>query len=770
MPDPDPKPERKPPGVETASVDVRPYHHPAAGFGAIASTLRHVVHEMGMIRGTATLLKVNQTHGFDCPGCAWPEPPSTERSTAEFCENGAKAVAAEATTRRITTTFFREWSIPRLLKQSDYWLESQGRLTEPMVREVDSDHYEPITWDQAFKLIADELRALDSPDEAIFYTSGRTSNEAAFLYQLFVRQFGTNNLPDCSNMCHESSGVGLMESLGTGKGTVSLDDFALADAIFILGQNPGTNHPRMLSVLEAAAARGCHIVSINPLRELGLVRFAHPQHPRDLISGGTTIAKLFLPVRIGGDVALLKGIMKEVLEAESRRPGTVLDQDFIDQHTSGFADLVRSVEQATWDEIVERSGVERRLIHQAAEIYIKSKRTIACWAMGLTQHRNGVENIQEVVNLLLLKGNMGRPGSGVCPVRGHSNVQGDRTMGIHERPSPAFLDTLAQTFKFEPPREIGYDVVAAIQAMHAGKAHVFFAMGGNFHSASPDTSYTAKALARCRLTAHVSTKLNRSHLITGHRALILPCLGRTEIDEQARGPQFVTVEDSMSVVHASHGGLAPASRHLMSESAIVAGIGSAVLGTKFGLDWQALIADYDRVRDLIARVIPGFHDYNARVRRPGGFTLPNPVRDRDFQTPTGRAQFLPAPIPRMTLEPDQLVLMTLRSHDQYNTTIYGLDDRYRGVHHEREIVFMNPDDIADLGLFERQVVDLIGEHGGVTRVARRLIVVPFEIPRRCAAAYFPEANILVPIDDFAAGSRTPASKSIIIRVKPSAEV
>ncbi len=754
-------------GVETAVVDVRPYHHPAAGFGAIASTMKHVLHEVGVLRGASTLLKVNQDRGFDCPGCAWPEPDVAHRSSAEFCENGAKAVAAEATTRRVTADFFRKWSVAELLEQSDYWLESQGRLTQPMWLRPGATHYEPVSWDMAFTLIGRELRALSSPDEAIFYTSGRTSNEAAFLYQLFVRKFGTNNLPDCSNMCHESSGVGLNQAIGVGKGTVSLHDFELADAIFVIGQNPGTNHPRMLSALESAAKRGCHIISINPLHERALDRFAHPQDVRDLLKGGTAIAELFLPVRINGDVALFKGIMKAVLDEERKRPGEVLDRPFINEHTSGFEEFAAALEKASWDEIVEQSGITRDLIERTAQIYIKAERVIACWAMGLTQHKNAVGNIQEVVNFLLLRGNLGRPGAGACPVRGHSNVQGDRTMGIYERPSAAFLDRLGQAFNFEPPREHGHDVVAAIKAMHAGEAHVFFALGGNFHSATPDTAYTAEALHRCRLTAHVSTKLNRAHLVTGKQALILPCLGRTEIDTQTSGQQFITVEDSMSVVHASRGGLSPASSSLLSEPAIIGKLAKATLGSASGVDWDAMISDYDRIRDRIAEVIPGFENFNERVRQSGGFILPNNAAARKFVTETGKARFNVTTIPRIELKPDQLLMMTLRSHDQYNTTIYGLDDRYRGVYQERRVIFMNAEDVAEFGLVDRQVVDLIGEFRGERRMAPRFIVVPYDIPRRCTATYFPEANVLVPIDDFADGSRTPASKSVVIRVVPT---
>jgi molybdopterin-dependent oxidoreductase alpha subunit len=754
--------------IERADVDVRPYTRPAAGPGAIVSTLKNV-REMGLLNGTATLLRVNQPDGFDCPGCAWPDPDPEHRGIVEFCENGAKAVAAEATPRRVTPDFFRQWTLPRLLEQTDHWLESQGRLTHPMVRRPDSDRYEPISWDEAFQLIAAELNALASPDEALFYTSGRTSNEAAFLYQLFVRQLGTNNLPDCSNMCHESSGTGMNEVIGVGKGTVTLHDFDQADAIFVIGQNPGTNHPRMLTTLEAAAKRGCRIVSINPLRERALVAFTHPQDILHLLGSGTPIAELFLQVRINGDVALLKGIMKEVLEEERRRPGQVLDRAFIEAHTSGFDAFAAALDQVDWPTIEAASGVDRALIRRAAEIYWTSERVIICWAMGLTQHRNGVGNIQEVINLLLLRGNLGRPGAGACPVRGHSNVQGDRTMGIWEKPKPEFLDRLARVFQFEPPRHHGLSTVEAIKAMHEGRAHVFFGLGGNFYSATPDTDYTGEALRRCRLTVHVSTKLNRSHLVTGRTGLILPCLSRSEIDVRAAGPQLVSVENSMGIVHLSHGRLRPASDHLLSEPAIVARLAKATLGQRSSVDWDALAGDYDRIRDRIEAVIPGFEDFNRRVRQPGGFLLPNSARDRDFRTATGKAQFTIHPVPRHALEPGQLLMMTIRTHDQYNTTIYGLDDRYRGIYQERRVILMNLEDMRERGLVEKQVVDLVSHFNGEQRVARRFIVVPYDIPRGCTATYFPEANVLVPVDHFAERSHTPVSKSVVITVRPASD-
>jgi len=652
------------------------------------------------------------------------------------------------------------------------WLNGQGRLTHPMLLRRGGDFYEPVGWDAAFALIAGELNALASPDEAIFYTSGRTSNEAAFLYQLFVRQFGTNNLPDCSNMCHESSGSALTESIGVGKGTVTLEDFSEAEAIFVIGQNPGTNHPRMLSTLQAAKRRGCRIVHINPLPEAGMSRFKHPQEVFDTLVGkGTELSDLFLQVRINGDVALLQGIIKEVLEEESRRGGVVLDHKFIAEHTAGFGELAASISEVSWDEITEGSGIAREGIREAAQIFMDSNRTIFCWAMGLTQHKNAVANIQEIVNLLLLRGQMGKPGAGVCPVRGHSNVQGDRTMGIWERPTAAFLDALGKEFNFAPPRQHGFDTVEAIKAMHARLGKVFFALGGNFLSATPDTEYTAEALRNLRLTVQVSTKLNRAHLITGEQALILPCLGRTETDVQATGEQFVSAENSMGVVQSSRGDLPPASTELLSETMIVARLAAATLRERGGgLNWLELAADYDLIRERISRVIVGFENYNERVRRPGGFYLPNLARERQFQTASGKAQFTVHELPRHELAPGQFLMMTIRSHDQFNTTIYGLDDRYRGIRNERRVVMLNAEDIREAGLAAGAIVDLVSHFEGEERIARRFIVVPYSIPRRSAATYFPETNVLVPIRSVADKSNTPASKSIVISLRPSNKV
>lgn len=760
-------PSAQPP-EETQPAEIDPLSKAAGGLAAIAATLKITREEMGLIRGMRTLLKLNQPGGVDCPGCAWPEP-DRERSHFEFCENGAKHVADEATTKRITPEFFQRWSVAELSEQSDQWLGAQGRLTHPMLLHRDASHYEPVSWEAAFELLAAELNSLNYPDQAIFYTSGRTSNEAAFLYQLFVRQFGTNNLPDCSNMCHESSGSALSETIGVGKGTVTLEDFDKAEAIFVIGQNPGTNHPRMLTALERAKRNGCKLVHINPLPEVGMTRFKHPQDVIGLLGAGTELADLFLQVRINGDVALLKGIMKAVLAHEEQEPGSVLDQDFIHDYTDGFEAFASALHAVSWTEIEEQSGVPRAELEKAAKIFVTSERTIFCWAMGLTQHRNAVANIQEIVNLMLLRGQIGKPGAGLCPVRGHSNVQGDRTVGIWERPSDAFLDKLGEEFDFKPPRNHGFDTVKAIQAMHDGQGRVFFALGGNFLSATPDTEFTAAALRRCRLTAHVSTKLNRSHLITGDRALILPCLGRTEIDIQASGPQFVTTENSMGVVQVSRGSLEPASPELLSEPQIVARLARATLEHRTTVAWEDLANDYDKIRDAIERVVPGFDHYNNRVRRDGGFYLPNAARERVFKTASGKAQFTIHELPEHNLAPDQFLMMTIRSHDQFNTSVYSLNDRYRGISNGRRVVFLNQEDIAAVGLRARQVVDLVSHFEGEERIARRFMIVPYDIPRRCAATYFPETNVLVPVRSVALKSNTPASKSVVITIQPSSE-
>lgn len=755
------------PDVVSAEGAIHEPKEVGAGPTGVRVAMQHALDEMGLVRSLKVLNQVNQKDGFDCPGCAWPDP-EDRSALGEYCENGAKAVATEATQARVTPEFFRVWSVEALSKKDEYWLGKRGRLTHPMVLRTGSSHYEPIAWDDAFRLIADELHALDAPDEAVFYASGRTSNEAAFMYQLLARRFGTNNLPDCSNMCHESSGYGLKQVIGVGKGTVTLADFEKAEVIFVVGQNPGTNHPRMLGTLQKAKRTGATIVHVNPLPETGLRRFKHPQEVRGWLGTGTPLADHFLQVRINGDVALFKGIMKALLERSDA--DDVLANAFIEEKTTGFEAFAEDLRQTPWSSILDASGISKAEIEAAAELVAKHERLIICWAMGLTQHVNGVANVQTMVNLLLMRGALGKPGAGVCPVRGHSNVQGDRTVGINPRPSAAFLDRLGEAFGFAPPRRHGLDTVEAIQAMHAGEAKVFISMGGNFLSATPDTAYTAEALQQCRLTVQISTKLNRSHAVTGQQALILPCLGRTESDVQATGPQFVSVENSMGIVHNSRGSLSPASEHLRSEPAIVAGMARAALADASGIDWDEMAAGYDHIREKIEAVIPGFDNYNQRVREPDGFYLPNPVRDaQQFNTKTGRAHFTVHAIPKHDLPEGAFLMMTVRSHDQYNTTIYGLDDRYRGIKGKRRVVMLHPTDMAEAGLRKGEEVDLVSVYEGVERVAPRFTVVPFSLPRRSAATYFPEANVLVPVNHVAKGSNTPASKSVVIwlRLRPA---
>ncbi|MEV5609262.1 FdhF/YdeP family oxidoreductase [Streptomyces sp. NPDC052225] len=753
----------KPPAsdpVQDAPQVAAPQHH-AAGLPAVKHSLKMAREQMGVKRTALTLLRVNQKEGFDCPGCAWPEP--EHRHAAEFCENGAKAVAEEATLRRVTPEFFAAHPVADLATRSGYWLGQQGRLTHPMYLAEGATHYEPVPWERAFDIIGEELAALDSPDESVYYTSGRTSNEAAFLYQLFAREFGTNNLPDCSNMCHESSGSALVETIGIGKGSVLLEDLYKADLIIVAGQNPGTNHPRMLSALEKAKAGGARIISVNPLPEAGLEKFKNPQTPKGLTKGAS-LTDLFLQIRLGGDQALFRLLNKLILDTEG-----ATDDAFIAEHTHGYEEFAAAARAADWDETLKATGLSRADIERTLEMVLASKRTVVCWAMGLTQHKHSVPTIREVVNFLLLRGNIGRPGAGVCPVRGHSNVQGDRTMGIFERPAPAFLDALEKEFGFAPPREHGFDVVRAIRALRDGEAKVFFAMGGNFVAASPDTEVTEAAMRRARLTVHVSTKLNRSHVVTGARALILPTLGRTERDLQGGGEQFVTVEDSMGMVHASRGRLEPASRHLLSEPAIVARLARRVLGPDSRTPWEEFEKDYATIRDRIARVIPGFEDFNARVANPAGFALPHAPRDeRRFPTATGKANFTAAPVEYPRLPEGRLLLQTLRSHDQYNTTIYGLDDRYRGIRNGRRVVLVNAGDAKDLDLADGSYVDLVSEWSdGVERRAPGFRVVHYPTARGCAAAYYPETNVLVPLDATADTSNTPASKSVVVRLEQS---
>lgn len=760
---------------EFTGLRVSEPEHVAAGLPAILSTMKHALGEMGVIRTLRTLKTMNQKDGFDCQSCAWADPDG-ERHFFEFCENGAKAVADEATTKQVTPEFFKQYTVAELSKKSDFWLGKQGRITNPMYLAKGATNYEPISWENAFAILAKNLNELDSPDEAIFYTSGRASNEAAYLYQLFIRQFGTNNLPDCSNMCHESSGTALTEAIGIGKGTVTLEDFNRCDLIIILGQNPGTNHPRMLTSLEQAKHNGAKILTMNPLPEAGLLSVVNP-NPQEyknplkfpiavLGNQGTTLSDLHLPVRINGDMAVLKGMMKFMFEAEAAHPGTVLDKNFIEKDTAGFDEFRQNLENADWNDIVEQSGVSREIIEQAAALYMKSERVITCWAMGLTQHKNAVGTIQEIANLHFLRGNIGREGAGLCPVRGHSNVQGDRTVGIWERPREEFLKSLDAEFNFTAPRKHGYDTVEAIKAMYVGQGKVFFALGGNFLSATPDTEYTAKALQRTRLTAQVITKLNRTALITGEESLILPCLGRSEKDHQKGGYQFVSCENSMGVVQQSKGILEPTSEHLRSEPWIVANLAEAVLGEKSTVDWNAMTADYDNIRDKIEKTIPGFDNYNERVRHGGGFYLPNAPREGRYPTATNKANFTIHELPIHTFSPDELIMMTIRTHDQFNTTIYGLEDRYRGIHNERRVILMNPEDMRERNLKTGQVVDLTSHFDDGERHAKHFIVVPYDIPQGCTATYFPEANVLVSIDSTADRSNTPVSKFVRITVAP----
>jgi molybdopterin-dependent oxidoreductase alpha subunit len=732
----------------------------AGGLAAIFHSADHLIREVGLIDGVKLMAKINQTNGFDCPGCAWPDP-DHDRSVVEFCENGAKAVAEEATTAKCDEQFFKQHTVSSMLEWTDFEIGKSGRLVEPMILNEDSDHYVPISWDEAFSKIGSTLKKQKSPNDAVFYTSGRTSNEAAFLYQLFVRMYGTNNLPDCSNMCHESSGVALTETVGIGKGTVKLDDFHHAEVIVIVGQNPGTNHPRMLTALQEAKKNGAKIITINPIEEAGLISFRHPQHPLDFLGKSTRITDLWLQVRINEDVALLKAMIRMLYDREKMTPGKVFNHSFLKEKTNGYDEFIADLLRYDIDELIERSGVNKGLIEDAVDLLARHQKIIVCWAMGLTQHTNAVDNIREIVNLLLLKGSIGKPGAGTCPVRGHSNVQGDRTMGIYEKPSASFLDSLKKVFRFDPPRESGYDTVETIQAMADGKVKVFVSMGGNFVSATPDTDFTMRAVRNCDLIVHVSTKLNRGHLVRGKISIILPCLGRSESDVQKRGEQFVTVENSAGVVHQSKGNKAPVSDKLLSEPAIVAGIAKATLDD---VDWSDLIQDYDKIRDLIERTIPGFSDYNDRVRKPGGFYLPNAARVADFKTTTGKANFSINALSDHHLGTGEFLMMTIRSHDQYNTTIYGLHDRYRGIANGRRVVFVNRDDLRENNLSSGDHVDIESNYDGITRRAEDFVIVPYTIPSRNIATYFPEANNVVPYNRFARKSQTPISKSVIVKL------
>jgi formate dehydrogenase major subunit len=757
---------RKPPrsDIDENDLEITGAQEHAAGPTAVAVTMKRAIEQMGLRRTTATLRKLNQVDGFDCQGCAWPDPSPEHRHHAEFCENGGKAVTEEATLRRVGREFFAAHPIAELRERTDYWLGQQGRIVEPMVLRAGATHYEPISWDDAFAMVAGHLQGLDSPDQAVFYTSGRTSNEAAFAYQLFVRAFGTNNLPDCSNMCHESTSVALAEVIGIGKASVTIDDVHHAGLIVIAGQNPGSNHPRMLSALEIAKKNGAKIIAINPLKEAGLVRFKNPQRPKGMVGSGTGMADLYLPVRINGDLALFQALAALLLEWGH------VDHDFVQQYTHGFEEYAAHLRELDWDLVLRSTGLARGQIEEAARMIAASDKTIYCWAMGVVQHRNGVATVKEIANLAFLRGDIGKPGAGLFPVRGHSNVQGDRTMGIWERPPQHFLDAIRDEFGFEPPREHGLDSVAAVKAFRDGDAKVFFGMGGNFVSAMSDTVVTEDALRRADLTVHVSTKPNRSHVVHGREALILPALGRSEKDLTGGRPQRVTVEDSLCAVHSSQGPLKPASDHLRSEVDIICSLALATIGDRHGIPWAGFRDDYSEIRRRIARVVPGCAAYDQKVDQPGGFVLPHPPRDtRTFPTKKDRAIFTVSPTEVLEVPDGRLLLATIRSHDQFNTTIYGLDDRYRGIKGGRQVVLVNPQDIEALGLRDGQHVDIVSEwEDGSVRVAERFRVVSYDTPVGCAGAYYPETNSLVPLDSKAIGSNQPAYKSIVVRLVPSA--
>lgn len=730
----------------------------AAGLPAVLSSARFAVMGPGPKKAVTLLRTLNQKGGIDCTSCAWPEP-DEHRSMAEFCENGVKAISDEATRKRLKAEFFARHSVEQLSRQSDYWLNQQGRLVEPLYLARDSSHYRPISWDDAFTLLGQRLRSLSEVGRAVFYTSGRTSNEAAFLYQLMVRRFGTNNLPDCANLCHESSGVGLGETVGAGKGTITLDDLHGAELILVVGQNPGTNHPRMLTALEKAKKRGARLVSINPLAEAALVRFKNPQdflNPiqgiQTLLGSGTQMSDLHLPVRINGDVALLEVVCRRLIQRGA------VDRNFIESRTSGFEELVAHLESLDEERCLAQCGLSSAQVEPLVEMLAGAERIVFCWAMGLTQHVNAVDNIRAIVNLCLLRGAIGKPGAGLCPVRGHSNVQGDRTMGITNAPKSAFLDRLGSHFGFEPPRQAGLDTVGSIEAMQKGEVDVLVCLGGNFLSATPDTEATARALRRVGLTVQISTKLNRSHLITGEEALILPCLGRSELDRNPQGvAQFVTVENSMSIVHRSQGRLEPAGPLLRSEVSIVCGLASVLLAT----DWSIYARDYDRIRQEIEACIPGFENYNQRVRQDAGFRLPSAPGQGQFPTRDGRAQFSVLSLPDLVLAAGEYWMMTIRTHDQFNTTVYGLDDRYRGIMGQRRVILMSPLDMERERLRTGDRVDLLSG----PRVGEDFRVVGYPIPEGCTATYFPESNVLVPLQEVARGSRTPAYKSVRIRIR-----
>jgi molybdopterin-dependent oxidoreductase alpha subunit len=739
----------------------------AAGVPAVIAAFSDLIEEKTLVRGTKALFKMNQVGGFDCPSCAWPDPDDERSPLGEYCENGAKALAEEATTKKVTADFFKENSVYELARLDDYQIGKMGRLTDPMYLPKNATHYEPISWDDAFKKIADHLNTLESPDEAAFYTSGRTSNEASFLYQLFAKEFGTNNMPDCSNMCHETSGSALRPTIGIGKGTVTLDDFYDTDVIVIIGQNPGTNAPRMMSALSKGKKNGAKIIAINPLPEAGLMGFHNPQEVNGIIGSGIKLTDLYLPVKINGDMALLKAIEIILIEFEKKNPGEVFDYDFIKEKTTGYDAFLKQFDAYNLEELALQSGVSKELLYEAAEILAFKKRIIVCWGMGLTQQPNGVEMIREILNILLLKGSIGKPGAGVCPVRGHSNVQGNRTMMIDEKPTDEQLDRLQAFFGFNPPRKHGYDVVRAIKAMQEEKVKVLFCMGGNFLSATPDTTYTASALRKLNLTVCVSTKLNRTHLIHGQEALILPTLSRSDRDIVNGEIQIITTENSMGVVQSSKGILKPVSDNLINETQIICRMAMATLGSKSVIDWQGYHDNYDAVRDAIEKCIPGFENYNVRARQKGGFYLPNAARDGQFITKEfgDRAPFTLTSVPNNALAPDEYMMATTRTHDQFNTTIYGLDDRYRGIKNERRVVFMNPKDIEKAGLKAGDKVDLFNYDDGIERIAPLFVIVSYQIPEKNTVTYFPETNVLVSVNNVVKDRNMPASKYVKIKIK-----
>ncbi|ERM82583.1 hypothetical protein P872_04530 [Rhodonellum psychrophilum GCM71 = DSM 17998] len=733
-----------------------------AGIKAVFIAMKNIFQVMPKSKAIKVLYKLNQKEGVDCPGCAWPDPKNRSK-LGEYCENGVKAIAEEAMEQVAGPSFFATHSIDDLRAKSDYWLGQQGRLTHPMVLRPGESHYLPISWNEANACIGEELKGLSHPNEAAFYTSGRTSNEAAFLYQLFARMFGTNNLPDCSNMCHESSGVALSRTLGSTKGSVTLEDFEKAELILVFGQNPATNHPRMLTSLEKAKKKGAKIVSINPMKEVGLVHFKNPQTVQGMLGGGVEISDFYLQVRINEDVALLKAVMFKLLKIAEKEP-SILDNRFISEKTAGFEAFKNMLLSQDLSVLMKRTGLEEAEIDALTDLIAKRTKIIACWGMGLTQHVNGVDNIQELVNLLLMKGSIGKEGAGTCPVRGHSNVQGDRTMGIAERPSKELLDKISENFGFSPPREDGYSVVDTIKAMHEEKVKVFVGMGGNFSAAAPDTHFTAEALRKCNLTVHISTKLNRSHLTHGKTALILPSMGRTDKYIKNGKSQFVTVENSMGIVHSTQGIFPAPSEFVESEPVIVANIAKATLDQD-KVDWDFLIEDYGNIRDLIEKTIDGFENFNERIKKPLGFELPNASRIGEFNTSNKKANFTINQMMDNPLEAEEFIMMTTRSHDQFNTTIYGLDDRYRGVFNGRMVVFMNGEDAARNNLKKGDKITLFNNYENQERIVEGFSVVPYDLPKGCLATYFPEANPLVPIGLMAHSSHTPSSKSVRVKIR-----